>query len=300
MPFDRQSIQRTSAALAARGVFLGASSWKYPGWRGKFSRARFDRDCLAQYAKVFKTVCVDAAYYTFPTVKQLESLAAQVPADFRFAFKVTDDITVKKFPNLPRFGRRAGQPNENYLNAGLFAGGFLKPCEVIRPKVGILIFELSRFFPADYARGRDFVAALDAFLGALPGDWPYGVEMRNKQWLQPGYFDCLARHRTAHVFNSWTAMPGVDEQMALSGSRPNPDLVAARFLLKPGRSYEDAVKTFQPYDQTREINVQARQAGTALIREGLANPRRKTFLYVNNRLEGNALQTISAMLEALA
>jgi hypothetical protein len=26
-------------------------------------------------------------------------------------------------------------------------------------------------------------------------------------------------------------------------------LVAARFLLKPGRQYEEAVKTFEPYDQ---------------------------------------------------
>jgi len=27
------------------------------------------------------------------------------------------------------------------------------------------------------------------------------------------------------------------------------------------------------------------------------NPARKTFIYVNNRLEGNALETIQAMLE---
>ena len=35
-----------------------------------------------------------------------------------------------------------------------------------------------------------------------------------------------------------------------------------------------------------------------LIAEGeAAGPERKTFIYVNNRLEGNALETISAMLE---
>jgi hypothetical protein len=39
-------------------------------------------------------------------------------------------------------------------------------------------------------------------------------------------------------------MPAVSEQMALPGSRTNPDMVAARFLLKPGRKYEDAVKAF--------------------------------------------------------
>jgi hypothetical protein len=38
----------------------------------------------------------------------------------------------------------------------------------------------------------------------------------------------------------------------------------------------------------------------ALIREGRAvGPRRKTFIYVNNRLEGNALSTIDAMIDAI-
>jgi hypothetical protein len=68
--------------------------------------------------------------------------------------------------------------------------------------------------------------------------------------------------------------------------------VAARFLLKPGRRYEDAVKTFEPYDRVKEENPEARAAATALIEEGKkAGPARKTFVFVNSRLEGNALTT---------
>jgi len=122
--------------------------------------------------------------------------------------------------------------------------------------------------------------------------------MRNKLWLKPEYFEVLARHRVSHVFNSWTEMPPVSEQMALAASRTNPELVAARFLLKPGRKYEEAVKAFQPYDKTKETNEDARRAGASLIAEGKKAERRKTFIFVNNRLEGNALQTIHAMLEA--
>jgi len=86
--------------------------------------------------------------------------------------------------------------------------------------------------------------------------------------------------------------------MALPGSRTNPDLVAARFLLKPGRKYEHAVKTFEPYDRVQEENPEARAAGQALVAEALtAGPQRKTLVYVNNRLEGNALGTIAGMLE---
>jgi hypothetical protein len=55
--------------------------------------------------------------------------------------------------------------------------------------------------------------------------------------------------------------------------------------LKPGRKYEDAVNAFQPYDSTKDINYDARKAGASLIEEGKQNSRRKTFIYVNNRLE---------------
>jgi uncharacterized protein YecE (DUF72 family) len=131
MPFDRAQIAAAAATLSSKGVYIGTSSWKYPGWlgqlytpalyeyRGKVANTRFERDCLKEYAQVFKTVCVDAAYYDFPRRDRLQKMADQVPDDFRFGFKVTDAITVKCFPNLPRFGARAGQPNPDFLNSPL-------------------------------------------------------------------------------------------------------------------------------------------------------------------------------------
>jgi hypothetical protein len=69
-------------------------------------------------------------------------------------------------------------------------------------------------------------------------------------------------------------------------------------LLQPGRQYEEAVKTFEPYDSIKEQNPDARAAGKALIAERqAAGPKRRTFIFGNNRLEGNALATIAAMLE---
>jgi uncharacterized protein YecE (DUF72 family) len=308
--FDREQLARDAAALAARGAYIGASSWKYPGWcgqlydqaryvyRGKFSEARFERLCLAEYAEVFKTVSVDAAYYKFPTASYLEGLVSQVPADFLFAFKVTDEITIKKFANLPRHGARAGQANANFLNADLFTRAFLKPCEPFRKNIGLLMFEFSKFYPADFARGRDFVEALDGFLAKLPGGWRYGIEIRNRNFLHPDYFAALARHGVTHVFNSWSDMPPVPEQMALAASRTAPDTLAARCLLRPGQNYEQAVKLFSPYSEVKEPYPEGRAAGTALIAEALTSQgAKKVFIFVNNRFEGNALATIRAMLD---
>jgi len=309
MEFDRETMARTAAGLAERGVFIGTSSWKYPGWRGtlyrderylfrgKFAESRFEKGCLAEYGEVFKTVGVDFTYYAFPRREVLEGMAAQVPPDFLFGFKVTDEITVKRFPKIDRLIARAGQPNPNFLNADFFAESFLEPCRSIRGSVGVLMFEFSRFHPEDYRRREDFLADLDAFLGKLPPGWPYAVEIRNAHFLGPDYFACLSRHGVGHVFNSWDAMPSVQEQMAMPGSRTCPGLVAARFLLRPGRPYQEAKRTFEPYHRTQEVNVEARAAGAALIKTGREAPDRswRTLLYVNNRLEGNALNTLVAM-----
>src|SRR5688572_21862764 len=133
MFFEREQLAAKLQRLAAQGVFIGTSSWKYPGWfgkvyerdryvwRGRFSEARFERNCLTEYAQMFSTVSVDASYYQFFKLKTLEELAAQVPEHFQFGFKVCGDITLKQFPQLPRFGRRAGTTNPHFLDAALFA-----------------------------------------------------------------------------------------------------------------------------------------------------------------------------------
>jgi uncharacterized protein YecE (DUF72 family) len=312
MSLMREKLKNATFRLAAKGVYIGTSSWKYPGWRGmlydeqryvyrgKFAESRFEKNCLAEYAEVFKTVCVDAGYYRFPDQRYIEGLVSQVPSDFLFTFKVTDDITIKKFTNLPRFGLKAGKPNDNFLNADMFARAFVQPFESYKANVGMFIFEFSKFYPGDYEHGRDFLADLDRFLGSIPKGWNYGIEIRNKNFLKPEYFDLLARHGVAHVFNSWADMPPVNEQLAMEGSFTSPELAGARLLLKPGRKYQEAVDLFSPYGEIKDAYPEARAAAAELISRALLKQAiRKLFLYVNNRLEGNALLTIMAMIEAL-
>src|SRR5579859_2254101 len=132
MEFDRDELKSRLAKLATEGIYVGTSSWKYAGWcgqiydrekyitHGRFAETRFKRDCLTEYAEVFKTVCFDGAYYRFQDERSIEKLVKQVPDDFVFTFKVTDEITIKTFTDLPRHGKRAGKPNENFLNADMF------------------------------------------------------------------------------------------------------------------------------------------------------------------------------------
>lgn len=267
--------------------------------QGRFSKLLFNRACLREYAETFKTVCVDSLYYRFPNRDELEALAEQVPDDFIFAVKVTDQITIRRFPNLTRFGPRAGQPNPDFLNAELFTSNFLRPCEAIKPKLGLLIFEFSMFHRGDFARGREFVAALDAFLAKLPKGWPYGVEIRNATFLEKPYFDVLRAHGVTHVLNSWERMPPLPEQLNLTGIYTSDRLTAARLLLEPGHPYARAVAEYSPYNKLVRPSASARDGAVSLITRALSQESHRTLIYVNNRLEGNAPQTIWAILQQL-
>lgn len=307
-----QALRAGVAQLAERGVYLGTSSWKYAGWRGqlysntdynwrgKFSQARFEKNCLNEYAAVFSSVCVDAAYYTFPRHSFLEGLIAQVPTHFQFALKVTDSITIKHFPKIARFGPMAGKVNPHFLDAELFESQFLGPCLPFRNNIGMLILEFSRFSESDFQRGRDFLTQLDGFLGKLPKGWPYGVEIRNKAWLQAEYFACLERHNVSPVFNSWEAMPSLGDQLGACSNWQGLPRTCARLLLKPGRRYEDAVKSFSPYEEVREEYPEGRTAAATLAQSALdSSGRQKLYMFVNNRFEGNALGTILGILDLL-
>ena len=74
--------------------------------------------------------------------------------------------------------------------------------------------------------------------------------------------------------------------------------VAARFLLTPGCSHDWAKERFEPYHQLREIDPGARKVLGRLLRDAASRRgERPTYLYVGNELEGNALHTISDVLE---
>jgi len=305
----RDELKQGTSELARQGIYLGTSSWKYEGWcnqiyaeqryltRNKWSQARFERECLEEYAQVFPSVFVDAGDYKFPTAKYISGLAEQVPLGFTLSFKVIDTITLKHFPKLPRFGSFAGQENEHFLSGKMFTSSFLEPMKPHREKIGLLIFEFPQFQKRDFEHGRDFVSMLDHFLDVIPKGWDYGVELRNKTWLQPDYFNCLRAHGVAHVFNNWSRMPSVAEQLKIEDAFTAGHL-GARFLLTPPLSYEDSVTKFQPYAEIREPNREAIKAGSDLIKRMLVKKRRG-YIYVNNHLEGNAPRSLLSMLKGV-
>jgi len=305
--FDRDGLAGKLRALAGQNIYIGGSSWKYEGWlgqiysrdryltRGKFSQKLFEQECLREYAETFSTVCGDFAFYQFPSEEFWKRLFTRVPEHFRFAFKVPEQITCKLFPRHARYGVLAGRDNEGFLDNRMLQEMFLRPLLPYREKTALLIFEFGAFGQRSFEDVGQFLDRLDPFLAALPPEFRYAVEIRNPEFLEKDYFACLRARRVAHVYNAWSKMPELRSQMAIPESATT-DFLVSRALLRRGRVYEDAVGMFQPYREIQDENPEARESMRVLIGRAREN-KQFLFLFVNNRLEGNAPLTILSLVD---
>ena len=297
------------ARLAERGILMGTSSWKYEGWlgqiytpdryftRGRFSAKKFEDTCLEEYAETFPIVCGDFSFYQFPSEEYWRKLFASTPGSLRFAFKVPEEITVKVFPSHARYGRRAGLENPNFLDFELFRAMFL---EMLRPhsrRAIVLLFEFGQMPKKSMPDVDAFLERLVPFLDQLPEGPRYAIELRNAEFMTRDYFEALQERGVAHIFNAWTRMPDLPTQSAMPQAH-TADFTVVRALLRQGRAYEDAVKSFSPYERIQDPNVESRDALRALIQRslGLQQP---AYIFVNNRFEGNAPSTIEAVIKGI-
>ena len=295
-PFNPKVLSR----LAAEGIFLGTSSWKYRGWEGLIyrggysSEAQFQRVSLREYSSYFPCVGVDFTYYAWPQVDMMNYLLESTPENFRLYPKVTKRITLSSFPDLPAYGKWAGKINPEFLDADLFCEQFLSPISHLKGRLGAILFEFSG--PAE-SEMEKFVE----FFGRIPKNFPYAVEIRNAALVNPDFYRTLISLGISPAFSTWTKMPRITEQLSAyksaGGLYQNLPLLGLG-LLKPGRAYEDAVRLFQPYQELRDIYAEGRQDLIELIKFAKEN-HKKAIILVANRLEGSAPHTIGALVEGI-
>ena len=289
--------------LAAQNILIGTSSWKYEGWlgqiysrdrylsRGKFSKKRFEAECLTEYAETFPIVCGDFSFYQFPAPEYWHKLFSAAPPQLKFALKAPEEVTAEVFPKHARYGPRAGMYNPAFLDANAFCALFAEPLSAYRDRISGIIFEFgARNTPPD-----EFTESLKPFLSALPSDFRYAVEVRNRAYLNQAHFAALNEHNVAHVFNAWTRMPSLSKQISWEQAFTT-DFTVVRALLREGRAYEEAVAKFAPYDQIQDENEEGRKALRDLLKR-MKDEKRAALIFVNNRFEGNAPKTIQAVID---
>ncbi len=298
------TARRLPAAL-----YLGTSSWAFPGWAGLvYDRApsptALARDGLAAYARhpLLRAVGLDRTFYAPIPAAEFARLAAQVPADFRFLVKAHAALTA---PDGPLAGRTGGPRGRRlFLDPAWATEQVIAPAvEGLGARLGTVLFQFPPLALPPTRLGS-VVDTLGGFLAALPRGPRYAVEVRNPQLLEgalgAAYVAALSASGATHCPTVHPSMPEVVAQRAQLGDAAfPPGLVPIRWMLRRDRGYEEARDAFAPFDRLAAPDPLVRLEVAALARALLAEGR-EVLVIANNKAEGSAPRTLAELARVVA
>jgi uncharacterized protein YecE (DUF72 family) len=311
-PAEASPLRRTVPA----GVYLGTSSWSFPGWQGlvwqgTHTAPLLSRDGLPAYGALglFRTVGIDRSFYSPMSSDEFAAYALQVPADFRFLVKAPALVTDAVMRADDGRGRAA---NRWFLDADIALDKFIGPAiEGLGQRAGPLVFQFSPAPREMLADPAAWVERLGLFLEMLPrevrGQKPlYAVEIRNLEFLTPRLMRLLREQGVRYVIGLHDRMPGVERQAnalrvldnCLQGDYAPSGPLIVRWNLKPGLKYEEAKEHYFPFNRLVDEDSDTRRMLAALTRAALAS-NQPAFIIANNKAEGSAPLTLLKLAEAL-
>ena len=281
-PAVREELLKPREIGAAPISRFGTSSFSSEDWVGPFyPPGTRPADFLRLYAQEFDTVEIDATYYAIPSARTVDGWVEKTPEGF---------LLSAKFPRSIVHGGEAERPDPaRILALDVGAPDRDKFLEVIRrlgSRLGPLVLQFPYFNKDAFPSVGPFLERLDAFLGALPSDLRYGVEVRNKAWVGEPLRAVCARHRAALVLVDQAWMPHGDE-VAAKMDPVTADVAYVR-LLGDRAAIEKLTKTWD-----REVIDHAdRLARWAKFLATLSRRGVKSLVYVNNHYAGHAPTTV--------
>jgi uncharacterized protein YecE (DUF72 family) len=265
----------------------GTSSWSHASWAGVFyPPGTPPAEYLGHYAREFTTVEVDATYYRVPDRRMVEGWARRTPAGF---------VLSAKFPRTIVHGGERQTPDASRLllpeHVGQETARFLENMALLGDKRGPLVLQFPYFNKRAFATRAPFLARLDAFLGALPRTCRYGVEIRNRDWLDGELLALLRGHDVALVLVDLVYMPHPAE-LAETLDLVTTDFAYVR-LIGDRKAVEDATDTFDHIvlDQTPRL------ARWAPLLRALRERVTRVLVYANNHYAGHGPATVRQLRE---
>lgn len=272
-------------------VYLGTSSWSFPGWEGRLWKRTYPDSLLSSaglpaYAAhpLFRTVSLDRTYYRMPDPSVLEAYAAQVPDDFRF---------IVKAPSVCTASRLRGDPNPLALDRSWAEEHVYGPLkQTLGDRLGLLLFQFPPQPPDALGRFYDRLAAL------LEPDTPCVVEVRTPAWLDGPLADVLHDRNASPCLTLHPSMPDLRTQWQKTRAGEAPHLVV-RWNLSGRQKYDDAKARYAPFDRVVDPDEGIRSALARAI-DWAVERNRPVWITANNKAEGCAPATLEAIADAWA
>jgi uncharacterized protein YecE (DUF72 family) len=152
-----------------RSVFVGCSGWRYWKWRELFYEGVPQPDWFTHYSDVFDTVEINASFYSWPTVANVQAWRRQPGTkNFVYTVKVCELIThIKKFKGTKTLIR----------DFGVIA-------DILGERMGCFLFQLPPSFR--YTKAR-----LTAIVDQLDPSRRNAVEFRHKSWWNNDVYEAF-------------------------------------------------------------------------------------------------------------
>jgi uncharacterized protein YecE (DUF72 family) len=199
-------------------LLVGTSSWSSADWCGTFYPETIDAgEMIRVYSSKLPTVEIDATWYSIPSLKMVESWKSRTPDGFVFSAKVPKVISHDKYL----------EDCQSELNE------FLSVMSRLEEKLGPLIFQFPYVAKGkdarEYETGADFMRRLNKFIGLLPPEFKWGIEIRNAKWVAPPLLDILRSRSISLVFVDYYTMDPLYKLAGIEGIYTAP-FVYVRFL----------------------------------------------------------------------
>jgi uncharacterized protein YecE (DUF72 family) len=184
-------------------IHIGTSGWFYGHWDEVFyPKDLKQKDRLAFYSTIFKTVEINSTFYHLPTEKSVKNWHKRVDADFIFSIKISRYLTHMQRLNCDK------------ASVDLFFDR-MKP---LKKKIGCVLIQLPPSFEADHER-------LSRFLSMLPKNRRFTVEFRHRSWFTPKTMRLLRKFKAAlcisdiRYYPLWLSITTDFVYMRLHGSK---------------------------------------------------------------------------------
>ena len=167
-------------------LFVGCSGWFYWHWRGDFYPEDLPtRSWFSHYAKRFKTVELNAPFYSWPTVATVEGWIRQAgKRQFVYTVKVCELIThIKRFAGTKILVQ----------DFGLIA-------DLLGPRMGCFLFQLPPSFHYTPARLKRILDNLDHTRRNV-------VEFRHRSWWNENVYNAFRKTGTIFCSCSGPRLP---------------------------------------------------------------------------------------------
>jgi uncharacterized protein YecE (DUF72 family) len=173
------------------GLVLPFPKYKFPPEHASSSRLTF-------YASLFRSIEINSSFYKLPQAKTISKWANEVPAAFRFTFKLWKEITHIK--------------NLDFKDTDVEQ--FIRAIDAVGNKSGCLLIQ---FPPSLKSNSAGQVFHLLTVLGQVDaaGRWPVALEFRDKSWYDNDILEEIESFNASVVIHDKTgsATPSVQSSV---------------------------------------------------------------------------------------